>query len=154
MSLNYLYLLIVVLIVMVKAFTINYAAYYWCYYTKTSCTCHSGLQYNCKNLYDKGIHIQMMLDTDFYWFRCSHCHSLDTILGFLQILWCKKNWVISCTAILQFCFLYRISSILLFSSSFPIHNPLSSSNFCHTRISTSPVTLSSLDCGSWLVQFN
>ena len=28
-----------------------------------SYTCHSGLHYNGKSLYDKSIHIQMMLDT-------------------------------------------------------------------------------------------
>ena len=64
MGLNYLYLSVVVFIVMVKAFIVNYIAY-----TNDviiSYTCHSGLHYNGKNLYDKSIHIQMMLDTDFH----------------------------------------------------------------------------------------
>ena len=33
----------------------------------------------------KSIHIQMMLDTEFHLFHCSHHHSPDTILCFLHI---------------------------------------------------------------------
>ena len=118
---------------------------------KKSYTCHGGLHYNDKNLYVTSIRIEMMLDTDFHLFHCSHCHSPDTILGFLQILWCKKKWLISCTAILWFCFLCGISLVLSFPSSFPGHNPLPSLNFCDTRISISSITLSSLDCSSCIL---
>ena len=75
-------------------------------------------------------------------------------LIFFRFLWCKKKWLIDCTAILWFCFLYRISLVLLFSSSFPSHNPLSSSNFCDTRISISSITLLSLDCSSCIFLCN
>ena len=73
--------------------------------------------------------------TDFHWFHCSHRHSSDTIFGFLQILWCKEKQLISSTAILWFCFLYRISLVLSFSLSFPRYNLLSFLNFCDKRIS-------------------
>ena len=102
----------------------------------------------------KKAYTQMMLDIDFHWFHCSRRHSPDTTLDFLQIFVMQKKQLISCTSILRLCFLYRISSVLLLLSSFPKHNPLSSSNFCNTRISILSVTLSSLDCGSCILLCN
>ena len=61
------------------------------------------------------------------------------ILGFLQIFVMQEEGAISCIAIVQFCFLYRILLVLLFLSSFPGHNP------CDARMSKLLVTLSLLD---------
>ena len=89
---------------------------------------------------------------EFHWFhRFRHC-SPGTILGFLQFLW-YKNRLISCTAIIQFCFLYIEFNQFYCSCrhSQTGHNPSSFSNFCDARISRSPVTLSSLDCSSCIL---
>ena len=69
-----------------------------------------------------------------------------------RFLWYKKKQLISCTG--QFCFLYGISSVLLFLLSFLRYNPLSSLNFCIMRISISSVTLSLLDCSSCVLLCN
>ena len=75
-------------------------------------------------------------------------------LVFFRFLRCKEKRLISCIAILQFCFFYRVSTILSLLLSFPRHNLLSSSNFCDTRISISSVTLSLLDCSSCILLCN
>ena len=72
-----------------------------------------------------------MLDTDFHWFHCSCCHSLDTILGILQIFVMREK--------------HRLSLISLFLSSFPRYHPWFSLYFCDARRSSSSVALPSFD---------
>ena len=112
---------------------------------------HSGLHYIGKNLYHKSIHIQMMIDT---WFHCSHRHSPDIILGFLQISVMQKEVAhqLHCHLLILILVQNFIGFIVLVV--IPQIKPLFSSNFCDTRISTSSVTLSLLDCSSCILSCN
>ena len=101
--------------------------------------------YTCHSLYNKSIFIQMMLNTEFHWFHRSRHHSQISSLVFLRFWWCKKKGLISCTAIVWFCFLYRMSSALSLSSSFPRLG----TTHCLKKF---PMSL--LDCGSFMVSCN